>query len=192
MDPVSHGLASFALTRAVFPRVSRWTLLGAVVAGMAADMDGLSARFGPAAYLHWHRTILHSVVVALAFAGIVTIAVAGISRGRASRDAFGMIFLAALCTALFHLGMDVCQTEGVQLFWPFRARRYSTDWVAWVDLGILGVLLAGILLPKLFGLVTEEIGAKPKGPRGRIGAAIALVIVILYIATRGVLHGNVG
>jgi membrane-bound metal-dependent hydrolase YbcI (DUF457 family) len=190
MDLVSHGLASFALTRALFPRASRWTLAGAIVAGTIADIDGLSTRFGPSAYLHWHRTILHSLVAAVAFAGAVSIVVAGISRGRTSKSAFGATLLAALGAALFHLGMDVCQTEGVQLLWPFRSHRHSADWVASVDLWILGVLLAGILLPKLFGLVIEEIGAKPKGPRGRVGAATALGIVIVYIGARGVLHGN--
>ena len=42
----------------------------------------------------------------------------------------------------------------------------------------------------LSGLVTEEIGARSKGPRGRIGASLALAAVILYIGVRFVLHGN--
>jgi inner membrane protein len=190
MDPVSHGLASFALTRAIFPRASRLTVVGAVVAGTIADIDGLSARFGPAAYLDWHRTMLHSATAAIAFAVIVSIAVSAISRVRPSKAALPLTFLAALCASLLHLGLDVCQSDGVQLLWPFRRQRFALDWVAWVDLWILGVLLLGVLLPKLFGLVTEEIGAKAKGPRGRWGAAIALGIVVLYIGTRAVLHGN--
>jgi inner membrane protein len=190
MDPVSHGLASFALTRAVFPRVSRLTLIGAVVAGTIADIDGLSARFGPAAYLAWHRAILHSVVAAVGFALIISIAVVSITRGRPTKNSSRNIFLATLCAAILHLAMDICQSDGVQLLWPVRRQRYATDWLAWVDLWIFGVLLLGVLLPKLFGLVTEEIGAKTKGPRGRWGAAIALGVVVLYVGTRGVLHGN--
>ena len=190
MDPVSHGLASFALTRAVFPRASRLTIVGAVVAGMIADIDDLSARFGPAAYLTWHRTILHSVAAALGFAAIASVIVMAVSRGKSNADSFQLSFMAALCAGLLHLSMDVCQIEAVQLLWPFRRQRYSTDWVASVDLWIVAVLLLGVLLPKLFGLVIEEIGAKAKGPRGRVGAALALVTVILYVGTRGVLHEN--
>src|SRR5713101_5551211 len=62
--------------------------------------------------------------------------------------------------------------------------------VAHLDLWLLGILLAGILLPTLSGLVTEEIGAKSKSPRGRIGACLALVAMVLYIGVRFVLHGD--
>jgi hypothetical protein len=70
------------------------------------------------------------------------------------------------------------------------ARHYSADWVAHFDLWILLVLLAGVLLPQLLGLVTEEIGAKSKAPRGRVGASLALVAVGLYIGGRAILHAN--
>jgi hypothetical protein len=86
--------------------------------------------------------------------------------------------------------MDLTQNESVQLLWPFRAQRYSADWVAHFDLWILLIFLAGALLPQLFALVTEEIGAKSKAPRGRIGAVLALLAVFIYIGARFILHGN--
>jgi hypothetical protein len=86
--------------------------------------------------------------------------------------------------------MDLTQNESVQLLWPFRVQRYSADWVASFDLWILVILLAGVLLPQLLALVTEEIGAKSKAPRGRIGAIIALISVFAYIGARSILHGN--
>jgi hypothetical protein len=39
-------------------------------------------------------------------------------------------------------------------------------------------------------LVTEEIGAKSKGPRGKVGASLSLATMILYVVLRFVLHGN--
>jgi hypothetical protein len=42
----------------------------------------------------------------------------------------------------------------------------------------------------LLALVTEEIGAKSKGPRGRVGAILALALVFIYIGTRFILHGS--
>jgi hypothetical protein len=86
--------------------------------------------------------------------------------------------------------MDLCQSTGVELFWPFSPRRFALDWLPHLDLWILGILLAGILLPMLSGLVTEEIGAKSKGPRGKVGASLALATMILYVVLRFVLHGN--
>jgi hypothetical protein len=78
----------------------------------------------------------------------------------------------------------------MELFWPASKRSLALDWVAHVDLWMLGILLAGILLPMLSGLVTEEIGGKSKGPRGRVGASVALATLVFYICLRFVLHGN--
>jgi hypothetical protein len=52
------------------------------------------------------------------------------------------------------------------------------------------ILLAGVLLPQLLALVTEEIGAKSKAPRGRIGGMLALCTVVMYIGARSILHVN--
>jgi len=190
MDVVSHGLASYALARAVFPRISRVAMAGAVVAGIVADVDVSSARFGPAAFLQWYRTYTHSAVAAVAFAVVVSLVVLLLLRGRQNKDAFATILLAALGASLLHIAMDFCQNVPVQLLWPFREQRYSADLVAHFDLWILLLLLAGAFLPQLFALVTEEIGAKSKAPRGRIGAILALIALMTYIGGRFVLHGN--
>ena len=62
MDAFTHGLASYAVTRAVFPRASRATMLAAILAGSAANLDYLSASFGPSVFLDWHRTATHSLL----------------------------------------------------------------------------------------------------------------------------------
>src|SRR5258708_33838696 len=68
--------------------------------------------------------------------------------------------------------------------------RFAWDWLPGVDPWILALLLAGILLPELFGLVGSEIGAKTKAPRGRNGAIAALVLALIYVGGRATLHGN--
>jgi hypothetical protein len=45
-------------------------------------------------------------------------------------------------------------------------------------------------VPEFFRLVTLEIGAKDKRPRGRNGALVALVLIGIYVGARGVLHFN--
>ena len=190
MDAVTHGLASYALARAVFPRASLVTLVGAILAGTIADVDGLSAQFGPAAYLAWQRTYMHSLAAAICIALIVTVGVLLALRHKAQREPAGEIFLLAAGASLLHVGMDILQNENVEALWPFRAQRYSADLLAHFDLWILLILLAGVLLPRLFALVTEEIGAKSRAPRGRVGAIIALAAVTMYAGARYVLHGN--
>jgi membrane-bound metal-dependent hydrolase YbcI (DUF457 family) len=188
MDPVTHGLASYALTRVIFPRAGRATLAGALLAGTAADLDRLSAYVGPSAFLAWHRTFTHSVAIAILLA--VLLATTLVLIGKQKNDPIKTILPLFLTASLLHLAMDLSQNETVQLLWPFRPQRYSLDSVAHLDLWILLMILAGTLLPLLLGLVTEEIGAKSKAPRGRIGAALALLVVGVYIGGRLVLRGN--
>jgi membrane-bound metal-dependent hydrolase YbcI (DUF457 family) len=190
MDAFTHGLASYSITRALFPRASRATLIAAILAGSAANIDYISTGVGPSAFLNWHRTATHSVLGTLVLTLVFAIGVALATRRKAKPDSFRVILPAVLAACALHVAMDVTQNESVQLLWPFRAQRYSADWVAHFDLWILVILLAGALLPQLLALVTEEIGAKSKGPRGRVGAVIALLAVFAYIGARAVLRGN--
>jgi membrane-bound metal-dependent hydrolase YbcI (DUF457 family) len=190
MDALTHGLASYSVTRAAFPRASRVTLLAAIIAGSAANLDQLSAAVSASAFLTWYRTATHSIVGTIGIAIIFSAAAVLASRRKSNADSVRTIFLAVLAACALHVAMDLTQNESVQIFWPFRSQRYSADWVAHFDLWILVILLAGALLPQLFALVTEEIGAKSKAPRGRIGAIFALLAVFIYVGARFILHGN--
>jgi len=191
MDPLTHALASYTLKRAAFPRAPRFTTIAMLIAGTIADIDLLSAYISPSAFLTFYRTYAHSLLAALLFSLLVTLPF--LLRKREPTEiqtAPRPIFAAALAAALLHLLLDLCQSTGLELLWPFSPRRFALDWLPHADLWILGILLAGILLPALSRLVTEEIGAKSKGPRGKVGASLALAGMLLYIVLRFVLHGN--
>jgi len=191
VDPLTHALASYTLKRAAFPRAPRPVTIAMLVAGTIADIDVLSKFAGPSAFLAFYRTCFHSLLASLLFSLLVTLPF--LLRKCEPKDEQPSplpIFLAALAASVLHLLMDLCQSTGVELLWPFSFRRFALDWLAPFDLWILGILLAGVLLPALSRLVTEEIGAKSKGPRGKLGASLALASMILYIALRFVLHGN--
>ncbi len=191
MDPLTHALASYSLKRAAFPRVAPSATIAMLIAGTIADMDSLSKFAGPSAFLAFYRTYCHSLLAALLFSLLVTLPFFLRRRGSAEIQTSPLpIFVAALTASVLHLLMDLCQSIGVELLWPFSTRRFALDWVAHLDLWILGILLAGILLPTLSRLVTEEIGAKSKGPRGKVGASLALATMILYFVLRFILHGN--
>jgi membrane-bound metal-dependent hydrolase YbcI (DUF457 family) len=191
MDPLTHALASYSLKRAAFPRVTRPVTIAMLIAGTIADIDSLSKFAGPSAFLAFYRTYCHSLLAAPLFSLLVALPVLLRRRGPTETPISPFpTFLAALAASVLHLLMDLCQSISVELLWPFATRRFALDWVAHIDLWILGILLAGIFLPSLSRLVTEEIGAKSKGPRGKVGASLALASMILYIVLRFVLHGN--
>ena len=173
-------------------------MLGVVLAGTIADVDLVSALVGPGAYLFARQTITHSILGTIA---VIAVAV-GIARllGRKKRpqqkaaaikDAGNVsLFVAATLAAVLHVLMDLCSSGGVAPLWPWRETRFAWDWLPHVDPWILAVLLAGILLPELFGLVGSEIGTKDTAPRGRNGAIVALVLLLIYVGARATLHAN--
>jgi inner membrane protein len=191
MDLLTHALASYTLKRAAFPRVPRSTTITILLAGTLADLDIVSTWIGPSAFLTWHRTYTHSLLAAFLLALLVTLPF--LLRNRRSPEKQISLFtisIPAIAAAVLHLLMDLSQSADVELFWPYSSRRFALDWVAHFDLWILAILLAGIFLPMLSGLVTEEIGAKSKGPRGRIGASLALTTLVLYTAARFTFHSS--
>jgi membrane-bound metal-dependent hydrolase YbcI (DUF457 family) len=191
MDIGTHVLSSIALTRAFFPRAPRSVLLVACAAGIIVDVDGISALFGPAAYLNWHRTYMHSFFAAVLLAVIFAVVYRFVAPQQLqSRFSVLAILVLTLLVQCLHLFLDLSQPDGVLLFWPFNATEIAQDWLTFVDPVILSVLVAGILLPLLFHLVSDEIGARDKKPRGKVGAIIALVVILLYIGARAMFHAN--
>lgn len=191
MDFFTHALASYAMAKAFFPRASRTTMAGVLLSGTVADLDTLSAQFSPAAFLRMNHTWGHSLVSAAAISLIAGLCCFLLDKRRLtdviSRVA---IFAAMFCAAVLHLLLDICQSSGAALLWPFSLRRCAADWVPQLDIWIIFILLAALLLPQMFGLVTDEIGVKSKGIRGRKEAAASLLVIAVYICLRIVMHAE--
>jgi len=90
--------------------------------------------------------------------------------------------------ALSHLLLDYTTAYGIRLFEPFNYRWYSWDIVYIIEPLMLLALIAGLAVPALLGLINQEIGARSKGPRGRVGAIAALVCVVLIWGVRDYQH----
>lgn len=200
MEPVTHTLASLAIAQAAkkqLPRYGAWMI---VVAGVAADLDYASYFRGAEFFLKFHRAALHS----LAGSAMMCCAVAGAfcfldqrhkEASTSKPDARPPLrFLAALAAcalgAAGHLLLDVASGIGVQFLWPFRMHWTVWDLATNLDPWILLILLAGLLLPQLFRLVSEEIGDKKSGTRGRGGAIFALLLICAYFGMRAYYHSE--
>jgi len=186
VDPLTHGLASFTLQRAFFPRASWRAVVAIVAAGVLADVDWFSTALGPTQFVHWHRSATHS----LAFVLVLALAAAVFFRQAANGRSNGSSWLAVALAGLLHLAFDVLQPDSVSPLWPFSSQKVALDLLPNFDLWLLTILAAAILLPELFRLVSEEIGSREHRPRGRNGAIVGLLIAASYLGARFLFHGN--
>jgi inner membrane protein len=191
MEPVTHALTSVALGRAGLNRISRMATPMLLASGLAADVDWATRLAGPSAFLHGHRTATHSLVGTVLL--IAAVASGFWITGRKFPKFAVNIFPALLISAIgagIHLLLDLLNSYGVKLMWPFSAKWYAWDIADSVDAWIIFFLLAGLLLPELFRLVLEEIGSKPRKRGRQRGAIVGLILVALFIAGRALSHGR--
>jgi membrane-bound metal-dependent hydrolase YbcI (DUF457 family) len=176
--------------RGFFPHASWRGVLAIISAGVIADLDWFTSRSSPLTYLTWHRTATHSILFVLLLA-LVALAFSFVTRGKPATDRpseFSWIAIAA--AASLHILMDLTQAEAVAPLWPFSEKRLSLDIAASIDPWLLAILTAAIVFPELVRLVTDEIGARSKRPRGRTGAIIGLAFVLIYFGSRALFHSN--
>jgi inner membrane protein len=159
------------------------------LAAEAPDLDVFS-RFGGSAFaLNHHRGFTHS------FLGVPLVAAVVVAflyllwrlRGRKTHNPnlpprWGLLFAYACLAGLSHILLDFTTSYGVRPFWPFSERWISWDIVYIAEPVLLIVLTLGLILPALFSLINEEIGARNKNamPHGRLAATLALVAVFAY------------
>ena len=195
MEPITHFLFGAAMGRAGLNRKTALATATLTLAAEAADLDVISRFRGSAFGLNHHRGFTHS------FLGVPLVAAAVVGfiyliwrlRGRKTRDPnlpprWGLLFAYACLAGVSHIVLDFTNNYGVRPFWPFSERWYSWDIVFIVEPVILLVLILGLILPGLFSLINEEIGARRKGPQGRLAACVALLGVFACWGVRDYEH----
>jgi len=190
MDPLTHLLTSYTVARAARARMASPEMATVVFAGMAPDMDWLWHLPEPLSPLRAYGTVTHS----LAGAAVLAIAIGGSAwlawRKRPSAASLPWLLAAAFLSTAVHVLLDLCANPGIELYWPFRVARVSWNIASSFDAILIAILSVCALLPVIFGLVTEEIGAHkdPRPPRG--WPVTALVLALLYFGVRGTLHAR--
>ncbi len=184
--------------RSGFNRKTALATVTMVLAAEAADIDVVWSFKGSIAGLEHHRGITHSFVgvpfIAAAVLGLVWLGHRYREHRRGPTVAkspplrWGFLYFCALLAALSHLLLDYTTAYGIRLFEPFNYRWYSWDIVYIVEPLMLLALIAGLAIPGLLGLVSSEVGARSKVPRGRTGAIAALIFVVLLWGYRDYQH----
>lgn len=181
--------------RAGLNRKTALATLTLTLAAEAPDLDIIGGFRGPAFGFAHHRGFTHSFVgvpldalVAVGFVYLVWRL-----SGRKIKDPklpprWGLLFLYACLSGLSHILLDFTNNYGVRPFWPFSEKWYSWDIVFIVEPVMLAFLILGLVVPALFGLIDKEIGARPRGPGGRVAATLALVGIVLLWGLRDYEH----
>jgi inner membrane protein len=200
VEPFTHAFTSLALARATGRRLPRFGATMMVVSGLAPDLDYLSYVGGAGAFMRLHRTALHSIAGSVIVSCAVAAVFCALDRKMPQKKKsysqtieplrFSTAVAVCVAGAAGHLALDLASGDGVQLLWPFR-----THWTGWylindLDLWALLLLVLGLLLPLLFGLVNEEVGARKKGPGGQRAAIVTLALLTAYFGWRASLHSR--
>ena len=143
MDNVTHTLFGVALARAgLARRYGRGTTLVLALASNVPDVDGLYALVaGGDMWLH-RRIATHG----LPMLPVVSLVAALLLRPLAPRLRLAPLFLLCLLGTLGHTALDLLNSFGVVLLWPFRATRFELGWTFVIDL-MCTALLAWPLVP---------------------------------------------
>jgi inner membrane protein len=195
LEPITHFLTGACLSRAGLNRKTALATLTLTLAADAPDLDVFSRFGGPAFGFAHHRGFTHSFLGVPLDAAVVVGFVYLIwrLRGRRLKDPnlpprWGLLFLYACLAGLSHILLDFTNNYGVRPFWPFSEKWYSWDIVFIFEPIMFGCLLLGLIVPSLFSLIDREIGARARGPKGRVAATFALVGVVLLWGLRDFEH----
>jgi len=195
LEPITHFLTGACLGRAGLNRKTGLATLTLTLAAEAPDLDVLGRFRGPAFGFAHHRGFTHSFLGVPLVAAVVLgfVYLVWRLRGRRTKDPkvpprWGLLFAYACLAGLSHILLDFTNNYGVRPFWPFSEKWYSWDIVFIVEPVMLALLILGLVMPSLFGLIDREIGARRRGPGGRVGATLALAGVVLMWGLRDYEH----
>jgi inner membrane protein len=195
MDNVTHTLTGLALANAGLNRKTRFATLALVVGSNLPDIDVLWSMRSGADYLKYHRGITHSILGAAVLAALLAAVIYYFGRRARPRKKPGpplnARWLGILCLIALegHVLMDFSNSYGVRLFEPFNSHWYAWDIMFVFDPLLLTMLFAGIAVPALFRLISEEVGASKPGFRR--GAVFSLSFLVLLWGVRDLAHRRV-
>lgn len=138
MDVVTHGMMGVIVASPFIsshPIPASCFLFGTVL----PDLDALGRLFGKRAFLQAHQTYSHSIPIILAL-GLLGWA---LLPGEEFRTPWAPAAL--VLGMVLHSLLDVTNTYGITLLAPFSRRRFSTDWVFFIDATVIAVTIPTLL-----------------------------------------------
>ncbi len=191
VDNLTHTLTAVALSHAGLNRKTRFATLTVIAGANLPDLDVITWAADTATYLHYHRGITHSILGVVVLGVLAGLAAYMVGR-RSGPNPQGMaansvwLIVCGLAGSASHLLLDFTNAYGVRPFLPFSAGWYAWDIVFIIDPVVIFLLAAGLGIPAILRLISEEVGAGKPGYRA--GAAFALAAVAALWGLRDVAH----
>lgn len=204
MEPATHVLTGACLARTGLNRKAAYATAAMAVAAELPDIDTLWSLRGPVSGFEHHRGITHTLL-GLPFEAALLVGIFVIVHWWRSRrhrmDVPSVLRTAApvrwtvlygfvLLALLSHLLLDYTNNYGLRPFFPFNPHWYAASIVFIFDPLIFVLLVAGLVLPSLFALIGQEVGAKREVFRGAGWARAALLLVVSVWLLRTYEHGR--
>jgi inner membrane protein len=189
VDNVTHTLFGLALAKTGLERSTPKATLALLIGANLPDLDLLAWFGGHISYLNYHRGLSHALPGLLCEAFLLAAILLVAHRVRSKHDPpanFRMLFVASLAGLGSHALLDYTNSYGIRPFLPFDGRWFAADLVFIVDPWMLAILAGGLLLPFLFRLIHQEIGAKASSFRS--GAFVALSLIVVFWIGKWVAH----
>ncbi len=201
MEPVTHILTGACLARTGLNRRAAYTTAAMAIAAEFPDIDTLWGIRGPISSFQHHRGITHTLLGLPFEAALLLALFYAFHRWRARHlpakirktpapTRWPILYAFILLALLSHLLLDFTNNYGIRPFFPFNPHWYAASIVFIVDPLLLLFLLAGLLLPSLFALISQEVGARRPSFRGAGWARAALAAVLLLWLVRTWQHST--
>ena len=145
MDPLTHVIvgAAVAVIGGAEVSIADPVLIAVVLGAVSPDLDIVYQYWGHYAYLKHHRGFSHSIPGLLGFAGIIGLIMTLVFP----QTGFWTFFLWSFIGALSHSLMDLLNSYGVMLFYPFSKKKYTLNLLMITDpvfvAGNIGIIYAG-------------------------------------------------
>lgn len=166
MDPVTHGLVG--LTVASFSgtpiSLTNPVYIGTLLGSLSPDFDFVLQAKGDLCYLRQHRGVSHSIPSSISLAGIIALPLYFIFPETSLWNLFIWTWLGALS----HCVIDIFNSYGGELLWPFYRKKISIN-------------LFNIFDPYLFVILSAIIYFQQSLPVLR---NLALFIGLIYLSFR--------
>ncbi len=194
MDNLTHTLTGIAIGQAGLKRKTRFAFWALIIGSNLPDIDIITAAGGQSNYLKVHRGMTHSLLgitlLAIILAASIFVPGRRASPGKnAPPISLKWIFLLGWIAMACHVLMDYTNSYGIRPFLPFSGRWIALDIMPIVGPYVLLLLIAGLSIPLLLRLVSEEVGHRRNGGAGaRIGAIVALCGILGVWGVRFLAH----
>lgn len=170
MDPLTHGLIGAALST-----LSGHTLqlqdpvfLGCTLGSMIPDLDIVAHYKGRLNYLLKHRSVSHSLI---AFT-VMSLVLSTILYIIFPSTSWSSIFLWTLVGTLSHGLMDVLNSYGAELLWPFVRKKFTVNMIMLTDPVVFFLFLVSLITSYSFTSLAQTT------------TLMTIILAALYLAFR--------